>query len=110
MDLGKVKMIADVYLNDNHLGILWKPPFRLDITKSLMPGRNTLVIEVANDWSNRIVGDQKLPKDKRFTSTNITSPVSSDLLWKNAPLLESGLMGPVQIIAAKKLHFNFTDN
>ena len=103
-------MIADVYLNDNHLGILWKPPFRLDITKSLMPGRNTLVIEVANDWSNRIVGDQKLPKDKRFTSTNITSPVSSDLLWKNAPLLESGLMGPVQIIAAKKLHFNFTDN
>lgn len=110
LDLGNVKMIADVYLNGNHLGILWKPPFRLDITKSLMPGRDTLVIEVANDWSNRIVGDQKLPKEKRFTSTNITSPTSSDLLWKDAPLLESGLMGPVQIIAAKKLHFNFKDN
>ena len=32
LDLGKVKMIADVYLNDNHLGILWKPPFQIDIT------------------------------------------------------------------------------
>ena len=107
LDLGKVKMIADVYLNDKHLGILWQPPFQLDITKSVKPGNNKLVIEVANDWSNRIVGDQKLPKEKRFTSTNITSPASSDLLWKDAPLLESGLLGPVQIIAAKKLQFNF---
>jgi hypothetical protein len=107
LDLGKVKMIADVFLNDNHLGILWKPPFQLDITKSVKPGKNKLVIEVANDWSNRIVGDQKLPKEKRFTSTNITSPTSSDLLWKDAPLLESGLMGPVQIITAKKITVKF---
>ena len=110
LDLGVVQMIADVYLNNNHLGILWKPPFRVDITQSVTPGKNTLVIEVANDWSNRIVGDQKLPKEKRFTSTNITSPTSSDLLWKDAPLLESGLMGPVQIIALKKVHLNFRDN
>jgi hypothetical protein len=107
LDLGRVKMIADVYLNDKHLGILWQPPFQLDITKSVNPGNNKLVIEVANDWSNRIVGDQKLPKEKRFTSTNITSPTSSDLLWKDAPLLESGLIGPVQIITAKKITLNF---
>jgi hypothetical protein len=107
LDLGKVKMIADVFLNDNHLGILWQPPFQIDITKSVKPGNNKLVIEVANDWSNRIVGDQNLPKEKRFTSTNITSPTSSDLLWKDAPLLESGLLGPVQIITAKKITLNF---
>jgi hypothetical protein len=109
LDLGEVKMVADVYLNNNHLGILWKPPFQLDITKNVIPGKNTLVIEVANDWSNRIVGDQKLPEGKRFTSTNITSPTSSDLLWKDAPLLESGLLGPVQIITAKNLHSIFRD-
>jgi hypothetical protein len=107
LDLGKVKMIADVFLNDNHLSILWQPPFKIDITKSVKPGNNKLVIEVANDWSNRIVGDQNLPKEKRFTSTNITSPTSSDLLWKDAPLLESGLIGPVQIITAKKITLNF---
>ena len=110
LDLGMVKMVADVFLNNNHLGILWKPPFRIDITKCVLPGKNTLVIEVANDWSNRIVGDQKLPKEKRFTSTNITSPTSSDLLWIDAPLLESGLMGPVQVIAEKKLLFKVKDN
>jgi hypothetical protein len=107
LDLGKVKMIADVYLNGSHLGILWKPPFQVDITNSVMPGKNRLVIEIANDWSNRIVGDQKLPKEKRFTSTNITSPVSSDILWKDAPLLESGLMGPVQLIPVKKVQLGF---
>ena len=100
-------MIADVYLNDNHLDILWKPPFRLDITSTIKSGKNTLVIEVANDWSNRIVGDQLLPLAKRFTSTNITSPNSSDLLWKDAPLLESGLLGPVRIITGRKVQLQF---
>jgi hypothetical protein len=107
LDLGKVNMIADVILNDKHLGILWKTPFRLDVSSTLLPGKNKLFIEVANDWSNRIVGDQKLPKAKRFTSTNITSPTSSELLWKDAPLLESGLIGPVQIIPAKKMPVKF---
>jgi hypothetical protein len=106
LDLGKVGMIADVTLNDKHLGILWQPPFRLDVSAILKPGENKLSIEVANDWSNRITGDQKLPKEKRFTSTNITSPTSSDLLWKDAPLLESGLMGPVGIIVSKKVAVN----
>jgi hypothetical protein len=107
LDLGDVRLIADVYLNGKHLGILWQPPFRLDVTAALKPGKNMLTIEVANDWSNRIVGDQKLPRKNRFTSTNITSPNSTDLTWKDAPLLESGLMGPVQIIMAKKVQMNF---
>jgi len=105
LDLGKVSMIAEIFLNGEHMGILWQPPFRLDITSGLKPGINQLTVEVANDWSNRIVGDQDLPPGKRYTSTNITSPNSSDLLWKDAPLLESGLIGPVQIISAKKITF-----
>jgi beta-galactosidase/beta-glucuronidase len=107
LDLGKVSMLADVTLNNKHIGILWKPPFRLDVSSKLLPGENLLTVEVANDWSNRIVGDQKLPKAKRFTSTNITSPTSSDLLWKDAPLLEAGLMGPVHIIPAKRIEIKF---
>jgi hypothetical protein len=107
LDLGQVCMVADVTLNEEHLGILWKPPFRLNVSGKLHTGKNKITIEVANDWSNRIVGDQKLPRSKRFTSTNITSPTSSDLLWKDAPLLESGLIGPVQIIPAGKVIFQY---
>jgi hypothetical protein len=102
LDLGAVKMVADVYLNNHHAGILWKPPFSTDVSDMIVPGENSLVVKVANTWNNRIVGDQHLPVDKRFTSTNITSPLSSGLLWKKAPLLESGLLGPVKIIPSVK--------
>ena len=46
--LGRVHFVAEVYLNGKSLGILWKPPFRVDITHAAKPGKNKLVIEVAN--------------------------------------------------------------
>jgi hypothetical protein len=103
LDLGKVKVLCDVYLNGKHIGILWKTPFRVDITDAVKVGKNHLVVEVANTWSNRIVGDSKLPKGRRFTNTNIRSPKSSNLIWKDAPLLESGLIGPVKLVIGKKM-------
>ena len=53
--------------------------------------------------TNRIVGDTKLPKNRRYTNTNIVSPKSWEPLWKDAPLLDSGLLGPVRVLTAKKL-------
>ncbi|MCK5137441.1 MAG: hypothetical protein KAR19_16775 [Bacteroidales bacterium] len=105
LDLGEVHLLADVYLNGKNIGILWKSPFCADITQAAKPGKNSLVIEVANTWSNRLTGDAKLPEDKRLTSTNIKyvgGPLMKGHLWKDAPLLESGLIGPVRIISAKK--------
>ena len=32
--------MVEVTLNGKNLGILWKPPFRVDITKTLKPGKN----------------------------------------------------------------------
>jgi len=103
LDLGQVSVIADVYLNGKHLDILWKPPFRLDITHAAKPGRNRLIVEVANLWSNRIVGDAKLPKSERYTRTNIMVPRSYKIPWKDAPLLKSGLIGPVRLLSANKI-------
>ncbi len=105
LDLGKVKEVADVYLNDENLGILWKPPYRIDITGAVMPGENHLAVEVANTWSNRLTGDDNLPENERYTKTNITGPnYQNAILWKDAPLLESGLIGPVSIHFAKKFY------
>jgi hypothetical protein len=105
LDLGEVRLLADVYLNDNHIGILWKPPYCADITKALRPGKNDLVIEVANTWSNRLTGDARLPEDKRLTRTNIKhvgGPLRKGYLWQDAPLLKSGLLGPVKIVSVEK--------
>jgi len=97
LDLGGVKHVAEVWLNGKSLGILWKEPFRVDVSEGLKPGRNTLKIEITNLWRNRLVGDMALPKEKRRTNTNIT-----EFHRGNMKLQTSGLLGPVQILAAKK--------
>lgn len=107
LDLGKVKEVADIYLNGEHLGILWKPPYQMDITKVARAGENSLTLEVANTWSNRLTGDGLLPENERYTKTNISGPnYLESTLWKDAPLLESGLMGPVSLQFARKIAIN----
>ena len=103
LDLGRVRFVAEVYLNGKSLGILWKPPFRVDITRAARPGKNQLVIEVANTWSNRLVGDARAPQNERYCQTNITNSLTWSVPWKDTPLLESGLLGPVRLIVAGKL-------
>jgi len=48
LDLGKVEVMARVVLNGEDCGIVWKPPYRVDISKALKPGTNKLEIEVVN--------------------------------------------------------------
>ena len=103
LDLGRVRFVAEVYLNAKGLGILWKPPFRVDITRAAKAGKNQLVIEVANTWSNRLVGDARAPQDIRYCQTNIANSLTWRVPWKDTPLIESGLLGPVRLIVAKKL-------
>jgi len=83
--------IARVTLNGTDLGVVWTSPFRMDITKALKSGTNTVEIAVVNSWRNRLLADQKLPKEKRLTNTNIQ--VKPD--WKP---VDSGLLGPVKIL------------
>jgi hypothetical protein len=106
LDLGRVRFVAEVYVNGTSLGILWKPPFRVDMTRAARPGKNALVVEVANTWSNRLTGDANSPKDRRYCRTNITKSLTWEVPWKDAPLLESGLLGPVRLVTAKTVRLN----
>ncbi len=60
------------------------------------PRATSLEIEVVNFWPNRIIGDQFLPPEKRLTRTNIRK------LTKDTPLMESGLLGPVSLLAEER--------
>jgi len=93
LDLGSVKELAQVFLNGKDLGILWKLPFRVDITKALKPGKNNLEIHITNLWPNRLIGDSAQPKEKRLTWSTFEPYKPED------PLLPSGLLGPVNIQA-----------
>jgi len=66
LDLGKVKNLAEVRLNGVSLGVLWKPPFIADITKTAKPGKNELVVKVTNLWANRLIGDEQEPADVKW--------------------------------------------
>jgi hypothetical protein len=91
LDLGEVREIAEVWLNGKPLGILWKKPFTVALGPAAHAGENQLEIEVVNLWPNRLIGDQQLPPEKRFTRTNITKFTAS------SPLMPSGLLGPVTV-------------
>lgn len=97
LDLGLVKEMATVRLNGKDLGVVWCPPWRVDVTDVVKPAGNVLEIDVVNYWPNRLIGDSKLPPDKRLTKTNCSkwyTPPKSGGEW---PLFESGLLGPVTL-------------
>jgi hypothetical protein len=126
LDLGRVQVIAEVKLNGRDLGILWKPPFRVEITDAARAGANDLEVKVVNLWPNRLIGDAQLAEDSEWTPQfwgevlrrwpqwlleNKPSPTgrltfTSWKHWtKNDPLLESGLLGPVKLVPAERRAF-----
>lgn len=92
LDLGEVDDLAVVKINGKNLGVVWTRPARVDITEAVRAGKNKLAISVVNLWPNRLIGDEALPKDKRFTETNIHK------FGASSPLLPSGLIGPVTLL------------
>ena len=89
LDLGDVRDIAHVWLNGRDLGILWMPPFTVDIDSYLREGKNELVVEVVNTWHNALRG------------ADLGTPPFEGI-WTNAKyrtkgdgLLPAGLLGPV---------------
>ncbi len=63
IDLGRVKHVATVAVNGGALQTLWKPPFRVDVSKALKPGTNLIEVRVTNLWPNRLIGDEQEPDD-----------------------------------------------
>ena len=114
LDLGSVAVIAEVFINGKNAGLLWKAPFKVNINDFVKKGKNTLEVKITNLWSNKLIGDEKLPLDierKGYktkalpdwlsngtdrTSGRITFP-SWNHYKKNDTLLTSGLLGPAKI-------------
>ena len=90
LSLGSVKNIAEVRLNGQDLGIVWKEPWKVDASSAVKPGENTLEITVTNLWVNRLVGDAR--GDNGHYGRTTMQYHSAD-----ESLSPSGLLGPVSI-------------
>ena len=94
LDLGNVKNVAEVYVNGQNMGTVWKKPFKVDIGSVLKAGENKLKIDVTNTWVNRLIGDAQ-PNVIKTTFT--TMP----FYGANSPLEPTGLLGEVKVIGVK---------
>jgi hypothetical protein len=92
LDLGDVKNLAEVLVNGKSLGVVWKTPFRVDVTDAMKAGANAVEVRVTNLWVNRLIGDQQPDATKKYTYTTMPFYRADSLL------LPSGLLGPVRLV------------
>jgi hypothetical protein len=92
-----VREAAQVYVNGRHAGAVWHPPYAVDVTGLLRPGRNRIEVRVGNSALNVLAG-RALP-DYRLLSARYGQrfvPQDTALI---APQ-PSGLLGPVKLMGA----------
>lgn len=115
LDLGDVEVDAGVSLNGHDLGIAWRAPYRLEVSRWIHAGPNEIEINVTNLWPNRMIGDAFMPEDgdrnpngtlKQWpvwldqgkpSPTGRYSFTSWELWGRGDKLLPSGLIGPVRL-------------
>ena len=91
---GPVREAADVSVNGLRVGVVWHPPYAVDLTKWLKPGKNELTIVVGNTAINSLAG-QTLP-DYRLLNDRYGErfvPQGMDHLQP----LPSGIVGKLQL-------------
>ena len=99
LEMEKVRDIAQVRVNGKSMGLVWAPPYRIDVTTALKPGMNRIEIEVTNEWTNRLIGDRLLPAEQHVLSAPASSTAASGSFGATPQLSESGLIGEVRLIA-----------
>ena len=125
LELGTVKYVAHVILNNKDLGVVWTAPWHIQIPAGLLKEKNNqLTIKVTNVWANRLIGDEQEPADCEWLPNmyfyNSGSYLKEFPEWflnkqprpskgrycfttwnyfdKDSPLMPSGLLGPVRIM------------
>jgi hypothetical protein len=92
LDLGDVRELASVSVDGHPMATLWHAPYEVDMTAALTPGSHRIEIGVVNLWANRLIGD-------RQPGANPIAFAPQSPYRANSPLLSSGLLGPVRLLA-----------
>jgi hypothetical protein len=96
LGFAQVREAAEVRLNGRPLGILFNPPWAVDLGRALRPGKNDLEITVVNLPLNRFLGlpDEDLAPLRAKFGTRFSAPEEKKAAAGPAP---SGLIGDIWI-------------
>ena len=108
LDLGRVGNVAEVEVNGKKAGIIWMQGQTLEITNLVKAAANQLGITVTNTLINRVAGMKEPPPMPLELVSHYGQGIFDDSAHSRGPigfkpLPASGLMGPVKIIAYKKI-------
>jgi len=90
LDLGKVKYMAEVFVNGKSVGARLWSPFNFNISENLKPGENKIKVKIGNLIANEIWIKDDMGKLREW-----------NWAWKEDPDLSkysAGLFGPIKLI------------
>ncbi len=93
-----VREVAEVFVNGNSAGVVWCPPWQLDVTRWMRDGVNQMRIVVANTAINAMAAQPQ--PDLRLLRARygkLFTPQDMDHLRP----IPSGLMGPVSLVVLR---------
>lgn len=93
-----IREVAEVYVNDESAGWIWKPPYRLEVTRLLHNGRNHLRILVYNTAINELAGRSQ-PDFRLLNSRYGTRFVPQDV--EDIKPLPSGILTAPRLVFAQ---------
>jgi hypothetical protein len=93
---GPIREAALLYVNGALAGSVWHPPYQLDITKLLKPGRNHLKLVVANLALNTLAG--RSAPDYRLLNSRYGERFTPQPGMQNLRPLPAGVLGPVKLL------------
>jgi len=93
-----IREAAVIYVNGQKAGSVWAPPYKIDVTRFVKPGRNALRIVVGNTALNYMSG-RKLP-DYKLLNLRYGERFQPQEMEK-IQVLPSGLVGTVKLISMK---------
>jgi len=106
LDLGAVGDVAEVRINEKPAGVIWMRGRTLDVTRLVRAGRNRMRVDVTNTLINRFSAVAKepplAPDLAKIYGSSATSGAGRRVFGFK-PLPRSGLLGPVRIVAKKKV-------
>lgn len=96
-----VREVAELFVNGQRAGVVWRPPYRIDVTPFLRTGDNSLRVVVANTAINEMAG-RALP-DYRLLWDRYGMRFFPQDMQKVKPV-PSGLLGPITLVEMRRVH------